>query len=169
MSWVCRARTRTGPVVGTGGGGPAAPAPPPPDRARTALARQEQSERAFLAYCLALPDEGEARLAGADLDDLFAARSTRRAAAYLRGRLRAPAADLPAGDEDLARMVAELVIRAGQLEATPAKLELEALQLDLHRLDRLIATARAEGGGEGIHDLATERQRVLDEIRHRLT
>jgi DNA primase len=150
-----------------GAGGPA-PGPPPPDTARTALARQEQAERAFLAYCLALPDEGEARLASADLDELFAAAATRRAAAYLRGRLRTPAADLPAGDEDLARMVAELVIRAGQLEATPPKLELEALQLDLHRLDRGIAAARAEGG-EGIHDLATERQRVLDEIRHRLT
>ena len=153
-------------LVGAGGAPPAAP--PPPDGARTALARQEQSERAFLAYCLALPDEGEPRLAAADLDELFAAPATRRAATYLRGRLRTPAADLPADDEDLARMVAELVIRAGQLEATPGKLELEALQLDLHRLDRRIATARGEGG-EGMHELATERQRVLDEIRHRLT
>ena len=61
---------------------------------------------------------------------------TRRAAEYLRGRVRTPAADLPPDDEPLARLVAELVIRAGQLEATPAKLELEALQLDLSRLDR---------------------------------
>ena len=62
---------------------------------------------------------------------MFAAPMTRRAAEYLRGRLRTPAADLPPGDEPLARLVAELVIRAGQLEATPAKLELEALQLEL--------------------------------------
>jgi DNA primase len=60
------------------------------------------------------------------------------------------------------------VIRAGQLEATPEKLDLEGLQLDLHRLDRRIAAARTEGGA-GIHDLAAERQRVLDEIRHKLT
>jgi DNA primase len=163
---VASALTQRRPVL-VGAGGPP-PGPPAPDTARTALARQEQSERAFLAYCLALPDEGEARLSSADLEELFAAPATRRAAAYLRGRLRTPAAELPPGDEDLARMVAELVIRAGQLEATPEKLELEALQLDLHRLDRRIAAARAEGG-EGIHDLATERQRVLDEIRHRLT
>jgi DNA primase len=136
--------------------------------ARAALDRREQSERAFLAYCLALPEEGEERLGAADLDELFSAPATRRAAEYLRGRLRSPAGELPAGDEPLARLVAELVIRAGQLEATPAKLELEALQLDLHNLDRRIATARTEGH-EHIHDLAAERQLVLDRIRHRLS
>ena len=136
--------------------------------ARAALDRREQTERAFLAYCLALPDEGEERLAAADLDELFSAPATRRAAEYLRGRLRSPAGELPAGDEPLARLVAELVIRAGELDATPAKLELEALQLDLHNLDRRIATARTEGH-ERIHDLAAERQQVLDAIRHRLS
>ena len=136
--------------------------------ARAALDRREQSERAFLAYCLALPDEGERRLAAADLDELFSSPAARRAAEYLRGRLRSPAGELPAGDEPLARLVAELVIRAGELEATPAKLELEALQLDLHNLDRRIATARTEGH-EHIRDLAAERQQVLDAIRHRLS
>ena len=130
------------------------------------LDRREQTERAFLAYCLALPDEGERRLAEADLEELFAAPMTRRAAEYLRGRVRTPAADLPPGDEPLARLVAELVIRAGQLEATPAKLELEALQLDLLRLDRAIAGARATG--EGVRELAVQRQGVLDQIRHKL-
>ena len=139
----------------------------PTNGARAAGARREQSERAFLALCLALPEEGEARLAATDLDELFSAPATRRAAEYLRGRLRSPAGELPAGDEPLARLVAELVIRAGQLEATPGKLELEALQLDLHNLDRRIAAARSDG-----HDtipLATERQQVQDKIRHRLS
>jgi DNA primase len=131
--------------------------------------RIEQQERAFLALCVALPEEGESRLAEADLDELFTAPATRRAAAYLRGRLRSPAGDLPVDDEPLARLVAELVIRAGQLDATPAKLELEALQLDLHRLDRSIAAARTEPSATTVHALAAERQRVLDQIRHRLT
>jgi DNA primase len=135
--------------------------PAPPDRV-------EQQERAFLALCIALPEQGEARLAEMDPEERFSAPTTRRAAAYLRGRLRSPAGALPAGDEDLARLVAELVIRAGQLDATEAMLELEGLQLDLHRLDRRIAAART-GGGEGMHELATERQRVLDLIRHKLT
>jgi DNA primase len=153
-------------------GGPRRPVPdqgaPRANGAHAALDRREQSERAFLAYCLALPEEGEERLAAADLDELFSAPATRRAAEYLRGRLRSPAGELPAGDEPLARLVAELVIRAGELEATPAKLELEALQLDLHNLDRRIATARTEGH-EHIRDLAAERQQVLDRIRHRLS
>jgi DNA primase len=139
-----------------------------PNGAHKVLDRREQTERAFLSYCLALPAEGEQRLAEADLEELFSAPMTRRAAEYLRGRLRTPAADLPPGDEPLARLVAELVIRAGQLEATPAKLELEALQLDLSRLDRLMAGARVSGG-EGMRDLASKRQGVLDAIRHRLT
>jgi DNA primase len=122
----------------------------------------------FLTLCVALPDEGEARLAGIDVDDYFAAPATREAAAYLRGRLRRPAADLPSGNEALARLVAELVVGPRDLEATPAKLELEALQLDLQRLERHISTARLSGG-TGVRDLAMERQRVLDEIRHKLT
>ena len=54
-------------------------------------------------------------------------------------------AELPAGDDALAHLVAELVVRADTLEATPAKLELEALQLDLHRLERHISNARIAG------------------------
>ena len=66
-----------------------------PQRRPQGLGRREQTERAFLFYCLALPDEGEQRLVEADLDQLFSAPMTRRAAEYLRGRLRTPAAGLP--------------------------------------------------------------------------
>jgi DNA primase len=143
------------------------PPPPEPVDPRAALTRREQSEAAFLAYCLALPDEGEARLAEVDLDDYFSAPTTRKAAAYLRGRLRTPTANLPPGDDEFARLIAELVVRSGALEATPAKLELEALQLDLHRLERHISSARLTGA-TGVTALAAQRQKVLDEIRHRL-
>ncbi|MGH2948099.1 MAG: DNA primase, partial [Solirubrobacteraceae bacterium] len=57
--------------------------PLPANGARAALDRREQTERAFLALCLALPAEGESRLAQADLDELFSAPATRRAAGYL--------------------------------------------------------------------------------------
>jgi DNA primase len=59
------------------------------------------------------------------------------------------------------------VVGPRDLEATPEKLELEALQLDLHRLERHISSARLSG--TGVRELAMERQRVLDEIRHKLT
>jgi DNA primase len=146
-----------------------APAPPPePVDPRAVLARRAQSEEAYLAYCIALPDDGEQRLAAVDIEDYFSSLTCRKAAAYLREHLRHPGGNLPSGDEDLARLVAKLTVDANRLEATPAKLELEALQLDLHRLERHISNARLSGT-TGVSALAVERQRVLDEIRHRLT
>jgi DNA primase len=146
-----------------------APTPPPePIDPRAALARRAQSEEAYLAYCIALPDEGEQRLAAVDVDDYFSSPTSRKAAEYLRAHLRHPGSNLPSGDEDLARLVAKLTVDANRLEATSAKLELEALQLDLHRLERHIANARLSGTA-GVGALAVERQKVLDMIRHRLT
>ena len=134
--------------------------------ARQALDRRQQSERAFLALCVALPELGEEKLAAADLDALFTSHLTRLAAERLRGHLEHPSAVIGEAPE-LADLIPELVLRAGQLDATPATLELEALQLDLHRLDREITAARTGGEGE-VQTLAAERQKVLDAIRHRL-
>jgi DNA primase len=136
------------------------------DGAHQALDRREQTERAFLALCLALPEQGERKLAEADFDALFTSPLTRRAAERLQGRLETPSVVI-AEDPELATLVAELVIRAGQLDATPATLDLEALQLDLHRLDREITAARTADGSL-VQGLAEERQRILDLIRHRL-
>jgi DNA primase len=149
--------------------GTAAPAPHrPANGARQALDRREQSERAFLALCIALPELGEKKLAEADLDAVFTSPLTRLAAERLRGNLQHPAAIL-ADAPELAELVPEIVLRAGQLDATPTALELEALQLDLHRLDREITAAVVTGTPEGaMTTLAAERQRVLDAIRHRL-
>jgi DNA primase len=142
--------------------------PPEPVDPRFALNRGQRQEHTFLAFCIALPEQGERRLEALDVDDYFSAPATRQAAASLRGRLRSPTAHLPAGDEALARLVAKLVVDSDRLEATPAKFELEGLQLELHRLERRISNARVTGA-TGMHDLAVERQRVLDEIRHKLT
>jgi DNA primase len=140
----------------------------PANGARQALDRREQSERAFLALCIALPELGEKKLAEADLDTVFTSPLTRLAAERLRGNLQHPAAIL-ADAPELAELVPEIVLRAGQLDATPTALELEALQLDLHRLDREITAAVVTGTPEGaMTTLAAERQRVLDAIRHRL-
>jgi DNA primase len=134
--------------------------------ARQALDRREQSERAFLSLCVALPELGEQKLAEADLDTLFTSPLSRLAAERLRGHLQHPSSVI--GDApELADLIPEIVLRAGQLDATPATLELEALQLDLHRLDREITAART-GGESEVHGLAAERQKVLDAIRHRL-
>jgi DNA primase len=148
------------------GHGSPAPAARPSNGARQALDRREQSERAFLALCVALPELGEQKLATVDRDALFTSPLTRLAAERLQGHLDHPAAVI--GDTpELAELIPEIVLRAGQLDATPATLELEALQLDLHRLDREITAARTGAEGE-VGSLALERQKVLDAIRHRL-
>ena len=77
--------------------------------------------------------------------------------------LRHPGSNLPSGDEELARLIAKLTVDANRIEATPAKLELEALQLDLHRLERHISQARLSGTTR-VSALAVERQKVLDMI-----
>jgi DNA primase len=135
--------------------------------ARQALDRREQSERAYLALCVALPQLGEEKLAATELSALFTSPLTRLAAERLRGHLEHPSSVI--GDApELAELIPEIVLRAGQLDATPATLELEALQLDLHRLDREISAARTTEGAAGVQPLAAERQKVLDAIRHRL-
>jgi hypothetical protein len=144
--------------------GPLAPAAPP--RAATSSDRREETEREFLALCLAVTVPGRRALEGMDIDAMFSGELTRRAAHYLVQHLEHPGQSLPPDDEALAKLVAQLVILSGRFPADPAALEIERLQLDKNRLDRAIADAQR--AGEPVSALAAERQRVHDQIRHRL-
>ncbi len=137
-----------------------------PARMVTSVDRREESERLFLARCLAVKAAGRQALYEMDLDGAFSTDLTRRAAHYLAEHLEHPGQSLPVGADDLAHVIAELVIRAGDLAADPDALLIERLQLDKNRLDRLIAAAQR--AGEPVSALAAERQRVQDQIRHRL-
>jgi hypothetical protein len=128
--------------------------------------RFEDTERAFLARCLAVPDAGRAALEELDVDVLFTSELTRRAAGHLREHFDHPGEALPVDDAELAHLIAELVIRAGDLGGHGGDVALERLQLDLLRLNREIHAA--ERAGEPVGELARERQRVHEEIRHRL-
>lgn len=150
----------------SGAAGPPAAGQPAPPGARQAWDRFEDTERAFLARCLAMPEAAEGELASLDVDVLFASDLTRRAANYLRTHLHSPGEGLGDMDADLSRLIAELVVRAGALGPDSAALHLERLQLDKIRLDREIAAAQRRG--EPVTELATERQRIHEEIRHRL-
>jgi DNA primase len=134
---------------------------------RRALDRREEAEHAFLAFCLAVPDAGARRLADPETSSLLSSALARRAAAHLREHLDAPATGLPADDDELSRLIAELVIRAGGMdEPETSELDRAALMLSLARLDRDIAAARLDQ--TPVSELAAERQRVLGELR-RLT
>jgi DNA primase len=130
------------------------------------LTRREETERAFLALCIANPDEGALALGGLDVDDYFSSGLLRRAARHLlAGDLRAPMsdpADAPGGLEDdpqLSGLLAELVVEAGREQSSTAMLEVQRLQLELARVDRQIQRARGQDGGD-IRSLAQRKAEV---------
>ncbi len=129
------------------------------------LDRGRRTERTFLALCVAVPDAGEAALAAIDPDELLTSELLRRAARHLAGRTSAPLAGLPPDDEELARVVADLVARAGRGgQVSQERLQHARLVLELARLDRAIVRARAQGAA-GTSELGHEREQVLAAIR----
>jgi DNA primase len=126
------------------------------------LSRRAETERTFLALCVASPEEGEQALKELDPEEHFTSERLRRAAAHLReGRLAEPMEGIADEDPELTGVLAELVVQAGRwpASAAPAMLEVQRMQLDLARLDRRILTARAQGSGE-VSDLAHRRAEV---------
>jgi DNA primase len=118
------------------------------------LPRREEAERAFLALCIASPEQGAQALASLDVDEHFDSELLRRAARWLReGSLLEPFAAPPGGgrldeDPELQRLMAELVVEAGREESHAAMLEVQRLQLELARVDRQIQRARRQETGD---------------------
>jgi DNA primase len=142
-----------------------APTASPEPKTAPVLDHSERSERGFLALCIALPEAGARALFAIDVDRLITSELLRRAARHIAGRTRSPLADLPPGDEPLARTVAALVEEAGRAgRVSEDELEHARLVLERTRLDRAIRRARAEGATE-IPELARERETVREQIR----
>jgi DNA primase len=159
-------QTRLASLIETNGGGSrrnggdgGARQPDPP-----ALDRSLRAERAFLALCIAVPQAGEQALATSDPDELLTSLPLRRAGHHLRGRTDAPLSDLPADDQELARVIADLVELAGRAgEDGVQRLEHARLLLERDRLDRAIRRARVEGRPDAT-TLGRERQIVLEQL-----
>jgi DNA primase len=140
-------------AAASAGGGPARRRDPGP-----------RPERTFLALCIAQPELAATLLAAADLDDLLTSEPLRRAARHLVGHIGAPLSDLPADDEEFARLMAGLVELTGRIpDPSPDRLEHAHLVLERDRLDRAIIRVRGQGVGTG--ELAKEREVVRDSIR----
>jgi DNA primase len=136
------------------------------DRAKAARpSRRDEPERAFVALCIALPDEGAKMLASIDLERDFSSEPLRRVARSLReGDLREPLARAAGemGGEDDAEpkaLLAELVVEAGLLDAKAAMLDAQRLQLKLASVEREIARARGRQSGE-VSELAQRKASV---------
>jgi DNA primase len=133
-----------------------------------ALTRREDTERAFLALCIASPEEGETALAELDLDAYFTSELLRRAARRLQGHLREP---LQSGvgegeledDPQLGALLAELIVQAGAESASITLLPVQRLQLELAMIDRQIQSARSRQGEE-VTKLAKRRAEVKREF-----
>jgi DNA primase len=130
------------------------------------MTRREDTERAFLALCIASPVEGAEALASLELEEHFSSGLLRRAAGHLRdGDLREPMDDAPGQeapleeDPPLKGLLAELVVEAGRDESDTAMLEVQRLQLELARVDRQIQRARGLEAGD-VSDLAHRRAEV---------
>jgi DNA primase len=124
-----------------------------------------RAERTFLALCVALPQAGRAALAGIDPSELLTSEVLRRAAAHIAPRTDRPLSDLPNDDEEIARVIADLVARAGRMpDVDEARLEHARLVLELARIDRAIRRARVQAGSD-IAGLARDREQVLHGIK----
>jgi DNA primase len=135
-----------------------------------AVSRREDTERAFLALCIACPEDGAPALRSLDVDADFSGDLLRRAARHLRdGDLSAPMAQAPEeqeGPEDdplLRGLLAELIVQAGGEAANPGMLEVQRLQLELARLDRGIQQARGQEGTD-VAGLAVEKAQLKVEF-----
>ena len=150
------------PSVRSGSGLPAAATQEHASRraAANVLSRREETERTFLALCIASPDQGGALLAELDLTEHFTSDLLRRAAEHLRaGHLAEPVKGLDGADQPLLGLLAELVVEAGRESTHPAMLEVQRQQLELARIERQIQAARVQGAGD-VSDLAHRRTEV---------
>jgi DNA primase len=134
-------------------------------RAGRVLSGREDTERAFLALCIASPEHGQTALEEVGGEGVFTSDLLRRAAAHLKaGNLAEPLKGVDDEDRELVGVLAELTVEAGRWPVSerstkPAMLEVQQLQLELAAIDRRIHTARAQGAGE-VSDLARRRGEV---------
>jgi DNA primase len=152
-------------------------------RAPRTLSRRDETERAFLALCIASPEEGASALRALDVERDFSSELLVRAARRLRdGDLAAPMAEVPGEpelgeDADLLALLAELIVQAAGEEPNPGMLEVQRLQLELASLERGIQQARGQEGSD-VSGLARQKAelkvefdrayaRVLDESGER--
>jgi DNA primase len=153
-------------------GGPEAEAAPDPRRAQgqarprqgMELTSRERRERALLAMCIALPDEGKEYLAR--LTEVHLSPSGMRAATWLREHPQDPASNLPHDDGELAGLIAELVIMSREEPASHEAMELNFLLLDQRRLEDEIAAAGERGDYERRAALSRERAALVERIAH---
>jgi DNA primase len=128
------------------------------------LDQDGRAERTFLVQCVAVPSAGREALSSIDPDQLLTSEPLRRAARHLADRPDSPLSDLPADDEQLARIVADLVERAGRTpDVSATRVEHAMLVLERSRIERAIRRSRVDGSMD-VGRLAREREQVMERL-----
>jgi DNA primase len=127
------------------------------------LTSRERRERALLAMCIALPEDGREFLTRLTDDHLSA--SGIRAAAWLRENPGDPASNLP-HDDEMASLISELVMISHDQPASREAMELNFLLLEQRRLEDEIAAAGERGDYEHRAALSRERAALVEKIAH---
>jgi DNA primase len=135
-----------------------------PARRPAELTSRERRERALLAMCIALPNEGKEYLAR--LSEAHLSPTGLRVAAWLREHPQDPASNLPHDDGELAALITELVIMSHEEPASHEAMELNFLLLDQRRLEDEIAAAGERGDYERRAALSRERAALVQRIAH---
>ncbi|HEX6781857.1 MAG TPA: DNA primase [Solirubrobacterales bacterium] len=154
----------------SGGSEPAPPQEPPPGsrpaqpRRQGELTSRERRERSLLAMCIAMPNEGREYLAR--LGEAHLSGTGQRVAAWLREHPEDPASNLPHDDDELAGLIAELVIMSREEPASREAMELNYLLLEQRRLEDEIAAAGERGDYERRAALSRERAALVQRIAH---
>jgi DNA primase len=139
-------------------------APPAPPQRAVELTSRELRERALLAMCIALPEQGAGFLER--LGESHLSQSGQTAAAFLREHPKDPAAHVPRENGTLAALITELVMMAREEPASEESMELNFLLLDQRRLEDEIAAAGTRGDYERRARLSRERAVLVQQIAH---
>jgi DNA primase len=131
-------------------------------RSALELTPRERRERALLAMCIALPQEGERYLERLTAEHLSP--SGVRAREWLGGHLQDPVADLPHDDPELISLVTELVMLARSEPASSEAMEHNFMLLEQRRLEARIGEAGERGEYERRAELSRERAALVERI-----
>ncbi|HMJ33778.1 MAG TPA: DNA primase [Baekduia sp.] len=150
---------------GWGSGGPA------PRREPEALPVSSdpavRAERALLAYCVGMKDDGRDTLSRLP-DEAFTDDLNRRAASYLREHWEAPVHGLAEGDDEpLRRLIVGLVAAADQSDLSRAVLQSQLARVELAHINRQISAAKVARSG-GITELVARRANVEQRLHQHL-
>jgi DNA primase len=135
----------------------------PPLRRPAELTSRERRERALLAMCIALPEEGRSYLER--LSQAHLSPSGARAASWLREHPGDPASNLPQDDE-LSSLMTELVMLSRSEPASAEAMQLNFLLLEQRRLEDEIAAAAERDDYQHRATLSRERAALVERIAH---